>query len=83
MLVFASGTLQVCPGSVSAAGTPPSPGPPGVLPRHLASSLRLLAREECEERDVPGMPVSSISQREVGARKADGRPCGEDNMWSS
>ena len=75
MLVSASGTLLVCPASVSAGGTTLSPGPPGVLPRPPASSVRLLAREECEERDVPGTPVSSISQREVGARKAEGRPC--------
>lgn len=81
VLAFGSRTLVVCPASVSAAGTTPSPGPPGMLPRPPASSVRLLAREECEERDVPGTPVSSISQREVGARKAEGRPCRgpEDN----
>lgn len=57
--------------------TTSSPASVGLLPRAPASSVRLLAREEWEEREPPGRPVSSkpVSQKEVTASKAEGRPC--------
>lgn len=57
--------------------TASSPASVGLLPRAPASSVRLLASEEWEEREPPGRPVSSkpVSQKEVTASKAEGRPC--------